>query len=73
MDRNIGFGFTNSMGTGGVLDVCLCLGCSGVGGVGGEWVGAWTRVCISASYRVFVCDRYRLSRLGCAFLSDLDL
>ena len=20
------------------------LGCSGVGGVGGEWIGAWTRV-----------------------------
>ena len=24
------------LGTGGVLDVCLCFGC---GGVGGEWVG----------------------------------
>ena len=22
-----------------MLDVCLCLGCDGVGGVGGEWVG----------------------------------
>ena len=31
--------FTNSVGTGGVLDVCLCFGCGGVGGVGGEWVG----------------------------------
>ena len=34
-------------GTGGVLDVCLCLSCSGVGGVGGvggEWGGVWTRV-----------------------------
>ena len=28
--------FTNHVGTGGVLDVCLCFGC---GGVGGEWVG----------------------------------
>ena len=27
------------MGTGGVLDMCLCFGCSGVGSVGGEWVG----------------------------------
>ena len=27
------------MGTGGVLDMCLCFGCGGVGGVGGEWVG----------------------------------
>ena len=23
----------------GVLDVCLCLDCGGVGGIGGEWVG----------------------------------
>ena len=29
-------GFTNPLGTGGVLDMCLCFGC---GGVGGEWVG----------------------------------
>ena len=27
------------VGTGGVLDVCLCFGCGGVGGVGGEWMG----------------------------------
>ena len=31
-----GLGFTNPVGTGGVLDMCLCFGC---GGVGGEWVG----------------------------------
>ena len=37
--RELGLGFTNSVGTGGVLDVCLCFGCGGVGGVGGEWVG----------------------------------
>ena len=37
--RGLGLGFTNPVGTGGVLDVCLCLGCSGVGGVCGEWVG----------------------------------
>ena len=42
--RGLGLGFTNPVGTGGVLDVCLCLGCSDVGGVGGEWVGAWNRV-----------------------------
>ena len=35
----MGLGFTNSVRTGGVLDVCLCLGCGGVGGVDGEWVG----------------------------------
>ena len=34
--RGLGLGFTNPVGTGGVLDVCLCFGC---GGVGGEWVG----------------------------------
>ena len=28
-------GFTNPVRTGGVLDVCLCLGCGGVGGVDG--------------------------------------
>ena len=37
--RGLGLGCTNPVGTGGVLDVCLCYGCGGVGGVGGEWVG----------------------------------
>ena len=39
MDERIGFGLTNPVGTGGMLNVCLCCG-----GVGGEWVGAWTGV-----------------------------
>ena len=45
--RGLGLGLTNPVGTGGVLDVCLCFGCGGVGGVCGEWVGGggWTRVC----------------------------
>ena len=34
--RGLGLGFTNPVGTWGVLDVYLCFGC---GGVGGEWVG----------------------------------
>ena len=34
--RGLGLGFTNPVGTEGVLDVCLCLGCSGMGGVCGE-------------------------------------
>ena len=37
--RGLGLGFTNPVGTGRVLDVCLCFGCGGVGGVDGEWVG----------------------------------
>ena len=38
--RELGLGFTNPLGTGGVLDMCLCFGCGVAGGVGGEWVGA---------------------------------
>ena len=35
--RGLGLGFTNPVGTWGVLDVCLCFGwgCGRVGGVGG--------------------------------------
>ena len=36
--RGLGLGFTDPVGTGGVLDACLCLGCGGVGGVSGEWI-----------------------------------
>ena len=34
--RELGLGFTNPVGTGGVFDMCQCFGC---GVVGGEWVG----------------------------------
>ena len=37
--RGLDLGITNPVGPGGVLDVCLCLGCCGVGCVGEEWVG----------------------------------
>ena len=37
--RRLGLGFTNPVGTEEVLDMCLCFGFGGVGGVGGEWVG----------------------------------
>ena len=37
--RGLGLGYTNPVWTGGVLDVCQCLGCRGMGGVGGECVG----------------------------------
>ena len=40
--RLLSLGFINPVGTGGMLDVCLCFGCGGVGGVGGEWT--WTSV-----------------------------
>ena len=32
----LGLGFTSPVGSGGMLDVCQCLDC---GGVGGEWIG----------------------------------
>ena len=48
--RELGLGFNNLAGTGGVLDMCLCFGC---GGVGGEWAGGldqgreqWSYVCV---------------------------
>ena len=50
--RELGLGFINPVGTGGVLDMCLCFGCGGVGGVGGEWLGprsgavVWCYVCV---------------------------
>ena len=37
--KGLGLDFTNPVGTWGVLDVCLCFGCGGVGGVDWEWVG----------------------------------
>ena len=51
VDERIGVGFTNPVGTGGVLDVCLCFGCSGVGRklVGGldQGLEGWCYVCVS--------------------------
>ena len=48
-----GLGFTNSGGTWGKWDMCLCFGCGGVGGVGGERaggfcqdLGGWCYVCM---------------------------
>ena len=34
--KRFGLGFNNPVRTGEMLEVCLCLGC---GGVGGEWTG----------------------------------
>ena len=53
--RELGLGFTNPLGTGGVLDMCLCFGCGWCGwcrwrvGRGlGQWSGAvgWCYVCV---------------------------
>ena len=41
--RGLGLVFTNPVGTGEVLEVCLCLGCGGMGGVGVS-DGIWSRV-----------------------------
>ena len=41
--RGLGLGFANPVRTGGMLDVCLCLGWDGVGVVGVEWVGGLTQ------------------------------
>ena len=42
--RELGLGFTNHVGTVGVLDMCLCVGCGVVCGVGGECVAGLDRV-----------------------------
>ena len=43
--RGKGLGYMNPVRTGGMLLVCLCLCCGGVGGVCGEWLelGTWSR------------------------------
>ena len=54
----LGLGFTNSGGTWGKWDMCLCFGCGGVDGVGGEWVGqgrgGWRYVCVCCESGVSV-------------------
>ena len=44
--RELSLGFTSPVGTGGVLDVCLCFGCGGVGGLDQGREG-WCCVCVS--------------------------
>ena len=38
--RGLGLGFVNPVETGGLVYVCMCLGCGGVGGVGSGRVGS---------------------------------
>ena len=64
--RGLGLGFTNPVRTGGVLEVCLYLGCGCVGGICGEWVGSldqclegwggvgWCYVCVRCGSRLSV-------------------
>ena len=62
MDDRIGFGLYQSCGNRGSVgrDVCLCFGCRGVSGVGGEWVGGLDQgldglcyVCVSCESGLF--------------------
>ena len=69
--RRLGLGFTNPVGTGGVLDVCLCFGC---GGVGGERVGGldqgrerWGGLCL-CEVRVWILCVDGRSRYLCIVL-----
>ena len=41
VDDRIGCVFYQLCGNRGMLDICLCVGCGGVGGVSGEWVGSF--------------------------------
>ena len=50
--RGLGLGFTNPVGTRGVLDVCLCFGC---GGVGGELFCPWNPAIIQGVNLDFSC------------------
>ena len=61
--RELGLGFTNPVGTGGVLDMCLCFGCDGVGGVCGGVLGGldqgreavgWCYVCVRCESGLYV-------------------
>ena len=46
--RGSSLGFTNPVGTGGVLDMCLCLGCGGVEWVWGldQGLEGWVVLCV---------------------------
>ena len=48
--KELGLGFTNTVGTGGVLDVCL-----GCGGVGGEWLGGLYQ-CLEGGVVLCLCE-----------------
>ena len=56
MDVRIGLGFTYAVGTVGVLDVYLCLGCGGMGRGLGTVSGrvGWCYVCVSCESGFFV-------------------
>ena len=56
--RELGLGFSNPVGTGGMLDVGLSLGCDGVRGVNGErvWVGDLDQGLEGRCYVCVICE-----------------
>ena len=63
--RRLGLSFTNPGGTCGKWDMCLCFGCGGVGGDGGEWAGGvsqgqglgwWCYICVCCESGFFCAD-----------------
>ena len=60
--RGLCLGFTNPVGTGGVRDVCLCLYCGGVDGVGESgwvalarvWEGDVMVVCVVSLHYLWI-------------------
>ena len=62
--RELGLDFTNPVGTGRVLDMCLCFGCGGVGGVGGGGGGGVFRDLGPGSGPVVWCYVYERCESG---------
>ena len=65
--RGLRLGFTNPVGTEGVRDVCLWLGCCGVGGVEGSRLVPWSMIweggivlymCCESGFCVYGRSRY---------------
>ena len=69
--RGLGLGFTNSGGTWGKWDMCLCFGCGGVGWLGGscQGLGRWGGViCVDLMYLRCFDFRGELGFLNCDYI-----